>query len=333
MPTIPPLRTTRRFLVGAVALAAIGVLAACGGGTAGDAAGGNGSGSQSGSVTVHDVTGTVKLAKPAKRVVALEWNYVEDLLTLGVTPVGVGDAGTYDQWVGAGKRLPKSVTDVGTRAQPSLEKIKALNPDLIVVEKSRVSANLGQLKDIAPVVEFDGYSPNDKLVQTVNTSMIQLGTAVGKADTAKQVVARYQQKVADAKKKLAGKATDIALLQGFSVDGQPSIRAYTAHSQAVQVLESIGLTNAWHGKDSDPSGFTATGVEGLTQVSDATVLYIAQPSDNPFTGALAKNATWKNLGFVKQHKLHGIDPGTWVWGGPKSNEMLIDQALSALGAA
>lgn len=328
MPTNVPIRASRRrVLLGAVGLAAAGTLAACGGGTAGEASGGS---SSSGSIKVRDVTGTVGLDRPATRVVALEWNYVEELLTLGVPPVGAGDAGTYNDWVGAGPRLPKSVTDVGTRAQPSLEKIKALNPDLIVVEKSRASANLGQLKDIAPVVEFDAYAPKGRLVHTTNTNFTQLAIAVGRRDRAKQVLAGYDRKVAAAKRRLAGRHTDVALLQGFTVDGQPNIRAYTDNAQAVQVLESIGLRNAWHGKDSDPSGFTSTGVEGLTQVSDATVLTIALPSDDPFDGALAKNATWRNLGFVKHHRRHAIDPGTWVWGGPQSNELLIEQALAAL---
>lgn len=316
----------------AVAVGAVLVLGACSSGTAGDPSAGSDTGS--GSITVTDTTGSVHLKKPASRVVALEWSYAEDLLTLGVTPVGVGDAGTYGDWV-SGPKLPSGVTDVGSRAQPSLEKIKALHPDLIIAEKSRSTANLGQLKAIAPVLVFDAYSPNTKLVATANDHLRQIGTAVGKPGKAKRVIDDYDRAVADARQRIdaAGLAgTEVTLLQGFSVNGQPSIRAYTDHAQAVQVLTSIGLKNAWHGKDSDPSGFTGIGVEGLTRVSDSTVLYVAQDSDNPFTGALATNATWKNLGFVKGHRLHPLAADTWFWGGPASDEILVDRALKALDA-
>lgn len=324
----------RKTVLG-VLVAAVLALGACSSGTAGDAGGSTAGGGAAGKVSVTDSTGPVTLPKTATKVVSLEWAYTEDLLTLGVTPAGVADRGTYGDWVGAGPRLSSSVPDVGTRAQPSLEKIKALDPDLIIAEKSRSTANLAQLKEIAPVLLFDAYTPNTKLVDTANTNLVQIGTAVGKQGRAKQLVGAYRKKVEAAKARLskAGKAgTKITLLQGFSVDGQPNIRAYTDHAQAVQVLASIGLANAWHGKDSDPSGFTSTGVEGLTPVSDSTVLYVALKSDNPFTGTLAKNATWRNLGFVKARKLHAIDPATWFWGGPASNGMLVDQAVTALGA-
>ena len=308
-----------------LALACVAVLSACSSGTAGE--------SGSGAISVADSTGTVHLSTTATRVVSLEWSYTEDLLTLGVTPVGVADAGTYGAWV-AGPKLPSGVPDVGTRAQPSLEKIKALNPDLIIAEKSRSTANLAQLRQIAPVLLFDAYSPTrGSLVTTANTNLTRIGTAVGRSSAATKVVSDYSAAVADAKARIAGKAgTTITLLQGFTVNGQPSIRAYTGNSQAVQVLESIGLANAWRGKDSDPSGFTATGVEGLTSVSDSTVLYVAQDSDNPFTGALAGNATWKSLGFVRHDRLHALGARTWFWGGPTSDEVLIDAAVKALGA-
>ena len=46
-----------------------------------------------GSVTLTDAIGrTVKLDKPAQRVAVLEWQQVEDALTLCVTPVAVADA-------------------------------------------------------------------------------------------------------------------------------------------------------------------------------------------------------------------------------------------------
>jgi ABC-type Fe3+-hydroxamate transport system substrate-binding protein len=322
----------RRFL-GVLAAAAVLALAGCSSGTAGDAGGSTGSGS--GALTVTDSTGTVHLKKPAAKVVALEWSYVEELLTVGVTPVGVADKATYGTWVTAGPKLPAGVPDVGKRAQPSLEQIKALNPDLIVAERSRVTANLDQLRQIAPVLVFDGYSPNDALVTSNRDHFAQLAKAVGKQGEAAEVLKSYDQKVSKAKSALAnaGRAgTAVTLAQGFSVNGQPVIRAYTDHAQAVQVLESIGLKNAWHGKDSDPSGFTTVGVEGLTAVSSSTLLYVAQPADNPFTGALAGNATWQSLGFVSGGRVRALEAGTWFWGGPDSNELLIDQALKALGA-
>src|SRR5699024_4453486 len=87
-----------------------------------------------GPVSVTDQLGrTITLDSPAERVVVLEWQQVEDVLTLGVTPVGVADPDGYRQWVTA-ETLPEDVADVGDRAESDLDSIYALDPDLIIVE-------------------------------------------------------------------------------------------------------------------------------------------------------------------------------------------------------
>ena len=50
-------------------------------------------------VSVKHVLGTTELPAPAKRVVVLEWTYAEDLLAVGVQPVGSADIANYKKWV------------------------------------------------------------------------------------------------------------------------------------------------------------------------------------------------------------------------------------------
>ncbi|MGB3760615.1 MAG: ABC transporter substrate-binding protein, partial [Rivularia sp. (in: cyanobacteria)] len=68
--------------------------------------------------------------KTPSRVVALGWVYVEDLLALGIQPVGVADIEGYQKFVNIQPQLAASVVDVGTRAEPNLEAIAQLEPDL-----------------------------------------------------------------------------------------------------------------------------------------------------------------------------------------------------------
>ena len=91
----------------------------------------------------------------AKRVVAIEWDTVENLHMLGMAPVGAADMKGYDTWVAAPR--PRGMKDVGSRQSPSLERIAALKPDLIVVPDYRSTKNLSQLKRIAPVLVTHPY--------------------------------------------------------------------------------------------------------------------------------------------------------------------------------
>lgn len=68
----------------------------------------------------------------ATRVIALEWVYAENLLALGIQPVGVADIQGYKQYVNVQPSLTESVVDVGTRQEPNLEAIAQLKPDLIL---------------------------------------------------------------------------------------------------------------------------------------------------------------------------------------------------------
>ncbi len=52
-------------------------------------------------------------AKIPSRIVALGWVYIEDLLALGIQPIGVADIEGYQKFVNIEPQLAESVVDVG----------------------------------------------------------------------------------------------------------------------------------------------------------------------------------------------------------------------------
>lgn len=316
----------------AVALAA--TIASCGSGTVSDPAADASITAKAApdGISVETAKGPVALDKPAKRVVSLEWTYTEELIALDVQPVGVADSKAYQTWVSAdGTELPEGITDVGTRQEPSIERIRALKPDLIVSEKDRLEANFDQLNKIAPVLAFD--PTKEPRLQTMKDNFTELGKAVGKEDAAQEVLGELDKKVDDVKGELdEEKGEKYALAQGFTTEGTPGIRMFTSDSFAGELIESTGLANGWDGKPDD-WGMTTVGVEDLTKIDDkSTFLYVALKEDDPFTGALAKNRVWKGLEFVEEDKVRALDPGTWVFGGPLSAAQILDETAKAFGA-
>ncbi|MPY81045.1 MAG: ABC transporter substrate-binding protein [Actinophytocola sp.] len=323
-----------RAMTAGGAAVALALAAGCGGGTVADPGSEETPNANSGPISVATAKGDVKLKEPATNVVSLEWSYTEELLAMGVTPVGAADTETYGSWVTApGSELPGSVTDVGSRQEPSIEKIKALDPDLIVSDVDRLTANYDQLSEIAPVVAFD---PTTKpQLETMKTNFTELAEAVGKEEKAKEVLGELDAKVDEVKGKLADageSGSTFALAQGYTSGGAPGIRMFTNDSMAGSLLESVGLKNGWSGKP-DSWGMTTVGVEGLTNVDkDARFLYVALKSDDPFTSVLKDNAAWKSLPFVTQDKISALDPGTWLFGGPLSAMQLLDETAKAYTA-
>src|SRR3990170_5465736 len=105
----------RTKLLPTLALASLFALGACGTSQP-SAADSDTSSEKGGPITLTDSADrTVELDAPAERVVVLEWQQVEDVLTLGVGPVGVADVDGYNTWDTAEKLDPET-TDVGTRS-------------------------------------------------------------------------------------------------------------------------------------------------------------------------------------------------------------------------
>lgn len=117
------------------------VLSACGSSEDGQTA----NASSAGPIAITDDTGKrIELEAPAERVVTAEWDHTENALALGVTPVGAGDTDQYRDWVAAGDPIPAETASIGTRSEPSLEKIAALQPDLIIVGRDAVVKSRSQ---------------------------------------------------------------------------------------------------------------------------------------------------------------------------------------------
>lgn len=277
----------------------------------------------------------VALDAPAKRVVALEWKYAEDLIALGMQPVGVADIEGYNKWLSKAAALGADVVDVGTRQEPSLEQIAALEPDLIIAPQTRHEAIINELQAIAPTVMFNPYQEAGGLDQytEMEETFRSIALAVGKAAEGEAVLERLQKKYEEAAERMA--QSDLAtkqfvLVTGYSSQNIPTLRVFTDNGMVTQILERIGLENMYHSDNYEIYGYTQTTVELLPELEDANFLYIVQEDDNIFENQLADNPVWTNLRFVKEGRTYDLGGDTWMYGGTLAAEVLVDRVLSAM---
>ena len=313
--------TRRRTLAMTVLAAATALtLTACG--TTEEASTGAGSTPSGQSITLTDGTGAeVTLDGPATKVVGTEWNVVENLVSLGVDPVGVADVKGYSAWSSA-VPLVNEPADIGTRGEPSVETIASLAPDLIVATDDLPADAITQLKAIAPVLQVKS-ADGTKQIQQSEDNLELIAKATGTEDKATQVIDAYDAAVTDAKAKLdaAGLAGSRFMFADAYVDaGQVTIRPFGKGSLVGDVTAELGLENAWTGEVDPAYGLGSTDVEGLTTVGDVKFLYNsnATQGDDPFASDLAGNAVWKSLPFVTAGDVHRMPEGIWVFGGPAS---------------
>ena len=285
-------------------------------------------------ITIVDDRGeTIELAAPAEDVVALEWNAAENLVALGLMPVGVADVEGYTTWVKS-EELDDTVTDVGTRGEPSIDAIAGLAPDLVVTTTDLPESAISQIEEFAPVLVVRGADASNGIGQ-MEQNLEHIATATGREAEATELVTAFEQKLADgaAAIEAAGLGgAEFAMSDAWASGGQVSVRPFARGSLLSDVTEQLGLVNAWTGEGDADYGLASTDVEGLTALGDVEFLYIASIEQDPYTNELAGNAVWQSLPFVQSGKVHRLPDGIWMFGGPSSMNDYIDAVVDTLTA-
>lgn len=311
-----------------------GLLAVAACGTTQPAGGDEGTGSEAASsdpVTVTDQVGReVTLEAPAERVVALEWQQVENLLTLGVEPVGVADVEGYTTWNSA-EELDASTPDVGTRGEPSIDAVLAQDPDLIIVEGYDKAAADPFADSDVPVLVTTGADAEDAVGHMRETFEL-VAEVTGRTDEAESVLEEFDAALEDGRTALEDadlETREFVYLDAYLDGSNISIRPFGQGSLMGELGEELGLTNVWKGEVDPLYGLGSTDVEGLTAVGDAMLFYTDTESET-WTTALEGNRVWDNLGFVQDDRVYPFPDGIWTFGGPRSSMQVVDAYVDLL---
>ncbi len=308
------------------ALAAMLVLGACG--TSQPSVIETDTDSTSGPITLTDAAArTVELDAPAERIVVLGWQQVEDVLILGVEPVGVADVKGYNTWDTA-EELDPGTTDVGARGEPNMDAVFSTSPDLVIVEAERGSPLIKQLeKNDVPVLVTTGADAEDPIA-TMKGTFTLIAQALGKDEEAKSVLQDFDQHLVEAEQEIAAadpETTEFAFADAYLDGSNISVRPFGQGSLVGELGEAIGLTNVWDGEVDEAYGLGSTDVEGLTAIGDAEFFFTSTDAltdaagYEPWMPALEGNAIWRNAPFVKADRVHPFPSGIWTFGGPRSS--------------
>lgn len=287
------------------------------------------------SITIQDAYGETTFAEVPERVVVLEWVYAENVLALGIQPVGMADIENYHNWVNIEPQLSEDVVDVGTRQEPNLEAIGELNPDVIITVGYRHEAIMDSLKEIAPTLAFNPYPAEGEgnQYQEMETTFNEMAKLFQKEGEAEQVLSDLDETYSTVTEDIADagiEKTDFVLSQAYSSDNNPVIRLFKDNAMAVQIMQNIGLENAYQSDGFQPYGFDEVSIEVLQNFQDANFFYIVQEEDNIFTNQLAGNPAWEKLTFVEEENTYGLSGDTWTFGGPLSAKVFAEQIKETL---
>ncbi|WP_158289658.1 ABC transporter substrate-binding protein [Paenibacillus flagellatus] len=271
--------------------------------------------------TIKDAMGEIAIPVKPSRVVVLDNAALDNLLALGVKPIGAASVASLNEPFPAYLKGTDGIANIGTIAQPNLETIAKLAPDLILGTKVEQEAVYDKLKKIAPTVFIENVG-----VQWKDNLKLH-AEAVGKTEEADKLLKQYEQRVEKFKKDRGTKPSRVALLR----PRQDHVRVYLPETFSGAIASEAGLTR--------PAAQNVKGKQHLSvteeQIADLdadVILWFGRESELAyFNDKIRKNPIWGTLQAVKANQVHQVSPETWLSGhGIQSVNLMLDDLTRIL---
>lgn len=311
---------SRRTLLAGLGVAGIGVigvggLAGCAGeaGASGSATGGA-SGSANGAedgalpVTIEHKYGKTTVQQAPERIVCVGLKEQDDLLAVGLVPVGAtswldfGDKGVLGKWAEP-KAADAKITVLNQDDGIQFEKIAALQPDLILALYSGISqADYDKLSRLAPVVA----APKG-LVEYGIGWQDQAGTvgqAVGRPAQMQQVIDETRTKIS----KAADEHPEFDGRSGLVVTLYEGIYVYGPQDPRSRLITELGfaLPDDLAKAAGDRSFGDSISMEKIGLIDTDALIWLVSGSNADFK-TLAKNKLYQNLRVARQGRAITIE--------------------------
>lgn len=251
--------------------------------------------------TITDAYGEVEVPANASRVVVLDIGALDNLLQMGVKPVGAPSILAPGDPYPAYLQGTDGIENIGSVNEPNLEAIDALKPDLIIGNKDTHDAIHDQLKQIAPTVFVE------TLGVTWKENLKLHAEAVNKQDEGQKLLEGYEQRVTELKSALAGQdAKEVSLIR----PREDKIQIYLKETFAGTIMEDAGIMRPAAQQD---AGFSKDVTEEQIADLDGDIILWFNREQDAFA-KLEKSPLWATLKGVQNKAVHPVDWEYWLSG-------------------
>jgi iron complex transport system substrate-binding protein len=269
----------------------------------------------------RDIThamGVTDVPDNPQRIVVLTNEGTEALLAAGITPVGAVRSWLGDPWYEHIGSQMADVTVVGEESAVNLEAIAALEPDLIIGNKTRQEKIYEQLSAIAPTVMSERLRGDWKINMALYTD------AAGKGAEGLAALEAFDARAAKIAEE-AGPALEERISLGRFMAALT--RIYYKDTFAGLILSQIGFARP---EVQDKDEFADdVGKERIPDFDGDRLFYFVYETGDGAAAAQANDWTadplWQNLPVVKAGKAYAVDDAVWnTAGGIIAANLLLD---------
>ncbi len=254
--------------------------------------------------TIEHAMGETVLKSQPKRVVVLDVGELDNVVSLGVKPVGLAPTEGSPGLPSYLKKDAGTPKNVGTINNLNLEAIAGLKPDLILGSQLRAADKYDELSQIAPTV----FSIRPGF--TWKENYLLNAAALDKTAEARAKLAAYDKKADALDAKLGADKPAVSMVR-YLPDGV--IRLYANASFIGTILKDAGIPRP---ENQDIEDLAAeVSAENIDQ-ADADYIFTGVYGDAKATdkSRAQGNPLWKNLKAVKAGHAYDVPDETWYLG-------------------
>lgn len=258
---------------------------------------------------------------PNARVASISIHITNNLLALGITPVGSVIGGDVKDFLPHVKDRLQNAVKYGTVADPDMEALLASKPDVIFLDEQYSGKDISKFEQIAPTISIDTAKGTwqDQLMETAKHFSLEQ-----QADTFTQNYADKAQRVS---KLVKSKLGDNAKVMAIRSTAKELRVMGMGHPMGPIMFEDLGLTPA-NGVEKIDGAYDTISQEVLPDF-DADAIFVIISTGNAAKAnfeALEANPLWSGLKAVKNHHVYVLDGQKWLDYSSLGQDMALDDA-------
>lgn len=322
-----PVQRARRAGAALITGGLLALTAACGGAGAAPADTPDAAADTAFPRTVATARGEVTIPERPQRVVVLDTAELDSVTLLGITPVGaipahLSDAAEFPPHL---QGVTRDTTVVGTSAEPQLDVIASLEPDLILSNQVRHDKIYEQLSLIAPTVltETTGAPWKENLALHAR--------ALGQEERAAELLAAYEDRARRVGEAIvaanSGQAPTISVTRFMA----GKIRMMQRANFPGSVLTDAGMARP---PAQDAEEFDNEIGPELIDQADADAVFVTTAVSPEKTQKQATQASplWAQMSAVRAGKVFEVKDEVWLSGiGVQAANLMLDDLATAFG--
>ncbi|MGE8080093.1 ABC transporter substrate-binding protein [Peribacillus loiseleuriae] len=272
---------------------------------------------------IKTATSKEKVNSEEPRIASLSIHLTNDLLALGITPVGSVIGGDLKDFLPHVKEQLKNTKKLGIVKDPDMEALLELKPSVIYLDKEFSGQDISKYEKIAPTHVFDLDEG------TWRDHLLSIGKLVNHEKQAQQFIADYEKESKEVQALMKKKFGENNKVMAIRITAK-ELRVFgTKRPMGPILFQDLGLEPANGVENIDKNQpFEVISQEVLPDFDADAIFVIVNRDDEAKTAfkELEKTAIWNGLKAVKEKQVYLIPDQPWLDYSALGNKMAMDNA-------